>query len=127
MKTEQKSIIIQKILLKLEKLDMGLNLFSSSTNWINNEKQAVDPNPSAFIVEDTKYVNGCTIALVKYSGCTNYQGQKLLFWTKIVKPEKWTRVDPHFQENSIYSPFARFEPTSNGLKAAVVLANNIRK
>lgn len=102
---------------------MGLSLFKfSDTTWLSNQRKQVDPNPTSFKVLDTQHVHGCTVALVEYNGCVNYGGQKLLFWNRICWPGSWVRIDPHFRRGDSGSPFARFEPTDEGVKAAIGLA-----
>lgn len=102
---------------------MGFDLFSSSAkNWDNTVTTTVDYTDKMFIIREAKAVNGHVIASVHYKKAKNYHGEKLLVYQN-TNPKDVTSarvLDPHFDEEpGTLSPFARFEPTEEGMKAAM--------
>lgn len=87
--------------------------------------QRINQNPNPYIFEINSIVkigNHC-ILKIKYPNCTNYEGMKILVY-KDTKPKQvyeMNKIDPHFCENCKPSPFARFEPTEEGMNAAMEL------
>jgi hypothetical protein len=69
--------------------------------------------------------NGNIAILVNYPNCKNYEGEKII----VFKNTTWEQVknlkelDPHFTEENVVKPFARFEPTEEGWLSAVALLN----
>jgi len=58
---------------------------------------------------------------IQYSGCTNYEGKKILVFkdVNVEQLEKQGSIDPHFGETKNYHwPIARFEPTDKGWSMA---------
>lgn len=66
-----------------------------------------------------------TILRVKYEGCTNYEGFKILVYKGHVLKELVvaTELDPHFCEKHL-APIARFAPTEEGLRLALNLKDS---
>lgn len=88
------------------------------------EKRKPNPNPHNFEIICIDEVCGHSLVLLFYPDCTNYDGRKILFFRNIgndiIKSMK--SINPHFlKERGIY-PFARFEPTEAGARAAEKLA-----
>lgn len=112
---------------------MGLGLFKSSeprkssgngqTVYIYEKQQvaAPNPNPIKFEIEKEVVVNGKSILLVKYFGCTTFNGKKLLLLKR-----KWlggNSLDPHFLGKH-HIVLARFEPNKLGWMLAKICANS---
>lgn len=103
---------------------MGLGLFKCSeprkssgqtgqTVFVYQKEQisAPNPNPIKFEIEKELVVNGKSILLVKYFGCTTFNGKKLLLLKR-----KWlggNSLDPHFLGKN-HIVLARFEPNKLG-------------
>lgn len=102
---------------------MGIKLFSTnSNNWDNTWSPGEDFVAPMFTIKETHEVNGHTIALVHYRKAKNYGGDKLLVYqnTKPKEVEKAKVLDPHFDEEyGTMSPFARLEPTEEGMRVAM--------
>lgn len=103
---------------------MGIKLFSSSSYDGYEPTSSVEPDPSNFSIREIYNVNGHTVAVVNYPNCTNYEGNKILFFKDktIANIGHVKLLDPHFSDNDENAPFARFEPTREGLEAARKLA-----
>jgi hypothetical protein len=84
---------------------------------------APNPNPIKFTILKQKVVNGRSILLVKYHGCTTFGGKKLLLLR-----QKWlggNSLDPHLLGN-FHIVVARFEPNEIGWKMAKECAKLIK-
>ena len=94
-------------------------------NYERYKISTVDPNPSNFIVKRFAEHNGNLAVEVNYPNCTNYEGNKIIAYKDCIywDFEKLKEVDPHFSERGLIRPFARFEPTEEGWKAAILLIN----
>lgn len=104
---------------------MGINMgfgFSCDRNSIN-------PDPNDFKILSLDEVEGHSIVIVKYHDCINYKGIKLLFFknTSNAIIKDLDTLNPHFLEEKGVFPFARFEPTEDGIRAAVALASLLKK
>ena len=103
---------------------MGISPFSSC---FTNSEITTNPNPKKFeLIEDWISKNYHLIR-VKYIGCTNYEGEKLLLYkTNNYSPINITNLenglDPHFSETGL-SPIARFKPDNLGLEMALSILN----
>ena len=119
---------------------MGLGIFgssgSSAEKWsgsmamdggsaVGLTPQPPEPNPKKFQILEVHEVNGWTVAIVHYPGCTTYGGRKCLVFdcgANVVQDQ--AVLDPHFLERSdMLSPIARFEATKRG----TALAKNLCK
>jgi hypothetical protein len=110
---------------------MGCSPFhrSCSGNPTNPQAVAPNPDPSRWKLLKQKRVNGWLIVKLKYLDCTNFEGEKILVFRfdrtfKDLCFLNGDRIDPHFGPasgpfGSAMSPFARFEPTDLGWKAAL--------
>jgi hypothetical protein len=104
---------------------MGLGLFKRcytySTTDTPTRAVAPDPSPAHYSVEDTRYFKSsdgeikATLLKVKYLGCTNYEGTKILVYLGQFTPQG--ELDPHFSEEYV-SPIARFKPNREGKELA---------
>lgn len=86
-----------------------------------------NPDPTNFKVIAVYETNGNTVSLVHYPGAVSYEGLKILLFrgTDSRTIEELSRIDPHFSRTGI-SPFARFEPTQEGLGSAIHLASRLQ-
>ena len=120
---------------------MGIKIFSEgpkdysrpigalSPDWTepaSYNPQPPEPDARKFTIREAKGVNGWTVAIVNYPGCTTYDGNKCLVFA--CPPGVVTRqelLDPHFLERGdMLSPIARFEPTPRGIELAIQLCAN---
>lgn len=76
---------------------------------------APNPNPIKFTILDEKVVNKKSILLVKYKGCTTFDGKKLLLLK--IKWRGGNHLDPHLLGKN-HIVIARFEPNEIGWKMA---------
>lgn len=101
---------------------MGLGLFKvsepvkSGREYVYVEKiVSPNPNPIKFTILENKVINNKSILLVKYQGCTTFDGKKLLLLKR-----KWlggNSLDPHLLGGN-HVVIARFEPNKTGWKLA---------
>jgi hypothetical protein len=84
------------------------------------------PNPYVFVIEGMLEMKAATLVMVRYPGCTNLEGRKLLLFLGRVGDQirRATKLDPHFSEERL-SPTARFRPDQNGLDLAIWMAESI--
>lgn len=110
---------------------MGLNFVGISRSSCCCEDTPIqaspaNPNPDKYdILDKYEYTNNsCTyvVLLIKYVGCTNYEGQKILLYQNCTFMDLMFQktLDPHFCDNPnhIY-PIARFIPTLEGWEMAL--------
>lgn len=99
---------------------MGCSLikFSTGTSYQTNP---TNPNPSLFEIQQICQIGDFVLAEIRYVGCTNYEGNKIILWKGITKEEvlSMKEIDPHFTPNS--KIVARFEPTLGGWSMALTL------
>jgi hypothetical protein len=95
--------------------------------------RAAGPNPDPFncdIVSAETHA-GCEIMLVRYPGCTTFEGNKLLLFAPGVALDEihaQGAIDPHFTNDSpFHHPIARFEPTERGLAMARAAAQALQE
>lgn len=100
---------------------MGLDLFSSCGGSVCGSSLP-NPDPKKFKILDAGINRDFTIIRIKYEGCANYEGVKILVYKGHVLKELLaaSEIDPHFCENHL-SPIARFAPTEDGLALALNL------
>ena len=103
---------------------MGMKLFGNCTNTPYTSQEAKAPNPVLFTIRHIEQIKCCTLALVHYPHCTNFEGEKILLYkdTIVSQVKSLVKLDPHFAEGG-RAPFARFTPTEDGWNAAVALAH----
>ena len=80
-----------------------------------------NPDPNNYKILRSYEFNNNLIVEIKYLDCTNYEGNKILYFEDctLIKLLKQKSIDPHFSENKKYfSPTARFEPTEKGWNMA---------
>lgn len=108
---------------------MGLGIGFSRGSDEGYEPVKGNPVPTNFkIVKLESYGKGDmnVVAVIRYPDAISYEGLKVLVFQgvsvhEIIRAEK---IDPHFQRTGL-APFARFEPTMEGIHAARLLAANI--
>lgn len=81
-----------------------------------------NPNPYKFKIIKKWLIRKKSILLVKFEGCTTYDGMKLILMKREWRPKK--KLDPHFIGPGHYV-LARFEPTMEGLKLAKLCAKAV--
>lgn len=82
------------------------SILSGKSCYTNSD--APSPNPNKWeLIEGRQYKNSYIIK-IRYEGCTNFEGIKIMVYKGIYKHKK--HLDPHF-EDSNNSPIARFKPT----------------
>lgn len=88
----------------------------------NNSQPA--PNPSDWVLEAKAIFKNSYVLKIKYKGCTNYEGVKIIVYKGKFKNELLR--DPHFSEEE-GSPIARFRPDTEGVFLAMELALTISR
>lgn len=105
---------------------MGIPLFKVSTSWeedswvgrilgaLGKKPAPPNPDPRKFLILRSEDYEGHCLLEIKYEGCTNYEGRKIL----LMDGNSWyyrekNHIDPHFT-SEVDSPVARFEPTTRG-------------
>lgn len=59
------------------------------------------PNPSDFKIEKVQEIGKYTVALIKYPGCTSFEGKKILvFRCNTERVRRMIEIDPHFDSKS---------------------------
>ena len=101
---------------------MGISLFGRKCWTSPDIPQAKAPDPAEFEIIDFMEKNGHIVAKINYPACTNFEGNKIVVFlnTTYLDLTNMKRIDPHFSKD-IRSPFARFTPTKEGMKAAIKL------
>jgi hypothetical protein len=87
---------------------------------------APNPDPLVFNVIKAWESGRATAALISYPGCTNYEGLKVCVFNGVTSDQirSMDSLDPHFSESEI-SPIARFRPTNEGWRLAIMLAESL--
>lgn len=88
-----------------------------------------NPNPSRFTIEGTEYSDHYVLLTVKYDGCTNFEGVKIMLFRKtdaLSRAIQRKSLDPHFSREEC-SPIARFIPTKYGKMMARNVMNFLEK
>lgn len=109
---------------------MGISLIGSgsfcSCGGPTSTPSPVNPNPRKFKTLKAQRIGPCTVTLIEYEGCTNYEGRKILvFWGYRMSVEDVFDakfIDPHFCQGQHISPIARFVPTAEGWAMAKTFA-----
>jgi hypothetical protein len=79
----------------------------------------IEPNPRLFNIIKWKSRGNFSLVKINYPNCTNYEGMKICLYNYHISKVLETKLlDPHFSEKGI-SPFARFEPTTEGWNAGL--------
>jgi len=109
---------------------MGMKIFGSYSksdlDFNTNKISDFDPDPSKFEIKKVHRQNNHLVVLIHYPNCINYEGNKIIVYknTELNILSNALQIDPHFTEKDIeLKPFARFEPTDDGWKAAIALVN----
>jgi len=89
-------------------MGLGPNISSESTYYIKG-----NPDPLNFKILNMVTFRNCTVAIVNYPDCINYEGNKIL----VLKSDSYIclskeKLDPHFCKDS--NLIARFVPTYEG-------------
>ena len=113
---------------------MGVGWKCSPGNcWTEEESRKMSntlakmPRPDYYKILSVLQIGQCLLVELKYPNCTNYEGKKILLFKEMTLKEliDHKEIDPHFFENSKFSPCARFEPTVYGWKMGQVMAQCI--
>lgn len=104
---------------------MGLNLFRSSSGG-TQYPVAPEPKPDDFRIVSAVEVNGWSVVMADYPGCTTFQGRKLMVYACLPDQVRaQARLDPHFSDRAgELFPIARFEPTPAGICLAYLVCEN---
>ena len=82
-----------------------------------------NPDPMRFRIIETERIGSMHLSVLRYQGCTNFEGRKVLLTTW--DPRERMSIDPHFAVGS--GILARFEPTEEGIEAGRRLARALTK
>ncbi len=80
------------------------------------------PNPHRFVILDRVDYFNATVLMVKYFGCTTFEGRKIL--VTVPMPDEIPVLDPHFYEEG--PVLARFKPDKAGWRAAIEYARSLK-
>lgn len=115
----------------------SIKFFSSSSNDCCNNKKTISyerftPSPEVhnYTIERWLNVGRSLVVKIRYNDAKNYEGLKIMVYKDcdIEKLKAQKLIDPHFAANkTLYSPFARFEPTADGWNAAIRTAEVAHK
>jgi hypothetical protein len=100
---------------------MGINLFKPSGGSVSTgaDTSPPNPNPAKFqVLTGWDFpVSGMCVLVVRYAGCTTYEGRKCLVCKgKVADYVDRAELDPHFTEGG--PVVARFAPTVEGNRQA---------
>lgn len=98
---------------------MGVSIFKKTCK--TGQGPAPNPDPARWEIHWIWKKRHGHVLLVRYHDCTNFEGDKVLVFRGQYKER--TRLAPHFS-TAPDSPFARFIPTKEGIKAAIKLAES---
>lgn len=84
---------------------------------------APNPSPSQWMLMQCVQYENAHAVMVKYLGCTNYEGKKVIVYKGTYDKDLLVR-DPHFAESD-NSPLARFKPTEEGWNLAKSFAKGL--
>jgi len=110
---------------------VGLEVWDTGNDCKNCKRvELINPDPYSFTIYKKVQIGKHCVCGVTYHNCTNYEGKKILLYkdTDISQFKLVEKLDPHFSEdkNGLY-PFARFEPTEEGIEKAILLATLMDK
>ena len=82
-------------------------------------------DPADFIILDTYSAGDKLAALLKYKGCSEFDGKKILVFRGVTKEWLYSQIsiDPHFIEAANGLPLCRFAPTAEGWELAKTICN----
>jgi len=107
---------------------MGMNLLKNCMTNNTPDAIAANPNPKYYNVIGYHKFDKAFILKIHYHHCTNYEGLKIILYKGQFNPLMLQApLDPHFKENKgkYPKPFARFEPTDEGMFTAIQLAKSL--
>jgi len=90
----------------------------------------VNPDAAEWKIVNHQQVGDHLVVKINYPRCTAFNGDKVCVYKNMIIQDLvcWKILDPHFSQNEKYpSPFARFEPTTDGWIAAVETAEGLNK
>lgn len=79
------------------------------------------PDPYSFKLVRWSWVNGNTIIMANYPGCTSFGGDKLMLLRGEFEPNGLETLDPHFLDEE-YAVIGRFVPNEDGWRMAEICA-----
>jgi hypothetical protein len=95
--------------------------FESKNIRVEKIGMGTKPDPYNYTIKSIESINGNTIILANYIGCTTFGGDKLMVLKGI--HNNFLTLDPHFFED--HPVIARFAPTLEGFRLAKLVAENI--
>jgi hypothetical protein len=116
---------------------MGIRLFSSGSEYCHcstprntpppPSRYATDPDPKLFTVKWVEQHGAYVIAMINYTNCTTYNGDKICVYKATVKQIKYNKyLDPHFlEDNQNLYPIARFPATDLGIHHARLFVDTL--
>lgn len=83
------------------------------------------PDPKNWKLLEYHKIGPYLIILINYPNCNNFEGKKILVYENCTLDDlvKQKDIDPHFSnDNTKFSPIARFKPNTDGIRNAVFFA-----
>ena len=103
---------------------MGLSPIKNC--YTNEQATAPNPSPDKWELLSLFQFENAYILKVKYTGCTNFEGIKLMVYEGIyVYKGNISILDPHFSERND-SPIARFKPDEKGIEYAIDFCKSVK-
>lgn len=101
-----------------------MGLFKAPSSCVAHKPAAVlpNPNPQNFRIAREERIGHCTLVLVHYPDCVNFEGNKIMVYWDVGSLLHAEKLDPHFCEEGCVSPIARFVPTAAGWRMARAFA-----
>ena len=94
------------------------------------KEKSINPDPYNWKLIRSKQVSKYCVMDVLYPDCTNFEGRKILVLKNITHLESVKyqgNLDPHFTSANVkWKPIARFEPTKEGWKNAIIFCQAIQ-
>ena len=105
---------------------MGISILGGSSGKWSVEPNPGNPDPGNFRIVHLDDYGANVVAVIRYPDAISYEGMKVLVFQGVTMRELRAAaiIDPHFRREGL-APFARFEPTEEGLHAARLLAKNM--
>lgn len=100
---------------------MGLGIGISRTTKKGESIPSGNPDPYHFHIIQHYEENNILLLKVRYPGCSNYEGEKILLMRGTMS--NFTKLDPHFDKYS--NLIARFVPNAEGWNLGLMVLKNL--
>ena len=100
---------------------MGVGVGISSSFYDTNQ-DLPNPDPMHYTIVESYETEGIVILIVHYPNAKNYEGRKILVieGSTVQELKNLKALDPHFYPDAPYKLLARFAPTDEGKRQAIL-------